>query len=150
MQDDHRYDDIINLPRHISAVHPPMPVADRAAQFMPFAALTGFGDAIEETGRLTDERPELEEDAIESLDRKLQYLRERVGNHPEISVTYFKPDVRKAGGAYVTAAGRIKKIDFYGRVLVMEDGTGIPMNSVVGMEGEVFSGLEGQGRDTQS
>lgn len=150
MQDDHRYDDIINLPRHISAVHPPMPVADRAAQFMPFAALTGFGDAIEETGRLTDERPELEEDAIESLDGKLQYLRERVGNHPEISVTYFKPDVRKAGGAYVTAAGRIKKIDFYGRVLVMEDGTGIPMNSVVGMEGEVFSGLEGQGRNAQS
>ncbi len=143
MQDSHRYDDIINLPHHISAAHRPMPVADRAAQFMPFAALTGFGDAIEETGRLTDERPELEEDAIEGLEGKLQYLRERVGDHPEISVTYFRPDARKAGGAYVTAAGRIKKIDFYEHELIMEDGTEIPMKSMVAIEGEIFSGLEG-------
>ena len=138
-----RYDDIMDLPRHISAVHPPMPVADRAAQFMPFAALTGFGSAIEETGRLTEERLELEEDAIEGLEGKLQYLRARVKEHPEISVTYFRPDARKAGGAYVTAVGRIGRIDLYERMLVMEDGTGIPMKSVVGLDGEVFSDLEG-------
>lgn len=134
MGDSHRYDDIINLPHHISPVHPPMPVADRAAQFMPFAALTGFGDAIDETGRLTDERTELEEDVIEELDGKLRYLREHMKEHPEISVTYFQPDARKAGGAYVTAAGRIKRIDLYERMLIMEDGTEIPMKAVVGMQ----------------
>lgn len=143
MQDSHCYDDIINLPHHISSVHPPMPVADRAAQFMPFAALTGFGDAIEETGRLTDKRTELEEDAIEGLEEKLRYLREHMKEHPEISVTYFQPDARKAGGAYVTAIGRIKRIDLYEQAFVMEDGTWIPVKSVVGIEGEVFSGLEG-------
>ncbi len=143
MQDSHCYDDIINLPRHISSVRPPMPVADRAAQFMPFAALTGFGDAIEETGRLTDKRTELEEDAIEGLEEKLRYLREHMKEHPEISVTYFQPDARKAGGAYVTATGRIKRIDLYEQAFVMEDGTWIPVKSVVGIEGEVFSGLEG-------
>ena len=142
MQNNHRYDDIIGLPRHVSKLHPPMPVADRAAQFMPFAALTGFGDAIEETGRLTDDRMELDEDVIEELDGKLQYLREHVKEHPEISVTYFQPDARKAGGAYATAAGRIRKVDFYERMLVMEDGTEVPMKAVVGMEGEVFSDLE--------
>ena len=135
MQDSHCYDDIINLPRHISSVRPPMPVADRAAQFMPFAALTGFGDAIEETGRLTDDRMELEEDVIEELDGKLQYLREHVKEHPEISVTYFQPDARKAGGAYATAAGRIRKVDFYERMLVMEDGTEVPISR--GYEKEV-------------
>ncbi len=143
MQDSHCYDDIINLPHHISSVHPPMPVADRAAQFMPFAALTGFGDAIEETGRLTDKRTELEEDAIEGLEEKLRYLREHMKEHPEISVTYFQPDARKAGGTYVTATGRIKRIDLYEQAFVMEDGTWIPVKSVVGIEGEVFSGLEG-------
>ena len=142
LKNDHCYDDIIDLPHHVSKLHTPMPVADRAAQFMPFAALTGFGDAIEETGRLTAERPELEEDVIEELDGKLQYLRERAKEHPEISITYFRPDARKAGGAYATAAGRIRKVDFYERVLVLEDGTEVPMQAVVGMEGEVFSDLE--------
>ena len=142
-QDRHRYDDIINLPRHISKLHSPMPVADRAAQFMPFAALTGFEGALRETGRLTDAEPRLAEDATEGLDGKLQYLRERIGEHPEISVTYFQPDARKAGGAFVTAGGRIRKIDFYERVLVMEDGMAVPMKAVVGLEGEIFSGLEG-------
>lgn len=137
-----RYDDIIRLPHPVSAVHPAMPVADRAAQFMPFAALTGHGEAIRETGRLTADRPELENDAIENLDGKLQYLRERAADRPEISVTYFRPDARKAGGAYVTVTGRIKKIDLYERTLLMEDGTGIPMGEVMGMEGEVFWELE--------
>ncbi len=136
------YDDIIELSRPVSASHPAMPVADRAAQFMPFAALTGFEDAIWETGRLTHERMELEEDLIEGLDGKLQYLRERIGEHPEISVTYFKPDTRKTGGAYQTDTGRVKKIDLYEHILVMEDGTKIPMKEVVDIEGDVFSDLD--------
>ena len=86
---------------------------------------------------------ELEEDAIEGLEEKLRYLREHMKEHPEISVTYFQPDARKAGGAYVTATGRIKRIDLYEQLFVMEDGTWIPVKSVVGIEGEVFSGLEG-------
>lgn len=145
MGPDKAYDDIINLPHHVSNLHPAMPVADRAAQFMPFAALTGHGEAIRETGRLTDGRLELEEDAMEYLDGKLRHLKERITEHPEISVTYFRPDARKAGGAYVTATGRIRKLDLYERVLLMEDGTCIRMEEVVEMEGEIFSDLEGQG-----
>ncbi len=141
-EDSHRYDDIINLPRHVSVKHRHMPVSDRAAQFMPFAALTGFGDSIRETGRLTDERMELEEDVMNSLDGKLQYLSERLGGCPEISATFFQPDLKKAGGAYVTVTGRIKKIDLYDRILLMEDGTGIPMKDVVELEGEIFSDLD--------
>lgn len=136
------YDDIIELSRPVSTVHPAMPVADRAAQFMPFAALTGFEDAIGETGRLTHERMELEEDVIEGLDGKLQYLKERIGDHPEISVTYFKPDTRKPGGSYGTDTGRVKKIDLYEHILVMEDSTEIPMKEVVDIEGDVFSDLD--------
>lgn len=139
---DRNYDDIINLPHHISAVHPPMSVINRAAQFLPFAALTGYDDAIRETGRLTDAQLELEEDAICALDGKLHILEERLTERPEISVTYFRPDARKAGGAYVTVTGRIKRIDCYERVLCMENGSKIPMEAVVEMEGEIFSSLE--------
>ena len=137
-----RYDDIIKLPHHVSRVHPAMPVADRAAQFMPFAALTGHGEAIRETERLTDDRLDLENDVMESLDGKLRYLRDRIAGHPEISVTYFRPDARKTGGSYVTVTGRIKKIDLYGGILLLEDGTGIRMEEVIGMEGEIFSELD--------
>ena len=141
-QEMHQYDDIINLPHHVSVRHRQMPVADRAAQFMPFAGLTGFGDSIQETGRLTDERMELEEDVVKSLDGKLQYLSERLGGRPEISVTFFRPDLKKTGGAYVTVTGWIKKIDLYDRILLMEDGTRIPMKEVVELEGEIFSDLD--------
>ena len=133
------YEDIINLPHHVSAVHTPMPMEVRAAQFSPFAALTGYGDAIRETGRLTEERVELEEDEVGDLDRKLSILQEKLGDRPEISVTYFKPDARKSGGAYVTATGRIRKIDMFDRVLAMEDGTRIPLEAVTGLEGGLFS-----------
>lgn len=127
------YDDIIMLPHHVSFVHPAMPVSDRAAQFMPFAALTGYGEAIDETGRLTEERLELDEDEASALDERLRLIRERAAGHPEISVTYFRPDARKAGGAYVTVTGRIKKIDEYEKSLVMEDKTRIPLREVTGL-----------------
>ncbi len=137
----HNYDDIIDLPHPTSPVHPAMLVADRAAQFMPFAALTGYGEAIDETGRRTEERAELEEDEYSLLDEKLQLLQERSDQRPEISVTYFRPDARKAGGAYVTVTGRIRKIDGYERSLVMEDGTKIPLREIVGLEGALYAGI---------
>ena len=133
------YKDIINLPHHISSVHPQMSMESRAAQFSPFAALTGYEDAIKETGRLTEERIELEEAERCGLDRKLRLLQERIGDRPEISVTYFRPDVRKKGGAYGTVTGRVRKIDLPGRSLVMEDGSRIAVEAVTGMEGGLFS-----------
>ena len=102
-----KYDDIINLPHHVSATRPRMSMIDRAAQFSPFAALTGYDAAIKETGRLTDRRIELTEDSRAAMDRKQQLLVENLADHPEVSVTYFVPDERKAGGAYITVTGRV-------------------------------------------
>lgn len=132
--DNRRYDDIINLPHHVSAVHPRMPIMERAAQFSPFAALTGYGDAVRETSRLTDMRTELDEDAKEILDEKLRMLQERIEEYPEAAITYFQPDHRKAGGTYITAAGRIKKIDGYERIVVMQDGRKIPVGEITEIE----------------
>lgn len=127
------YDDIIRLPHPVSAVHPPMPVSARAAQFMPFAALRGYGEAIGEAERLTEERVELEEDEACALDEKLRQIQERAAQHREVSVSYFRPDARKAGGAYVTVTGRVRKIDGYEKSLVMEDGMRIPLREVTGL-----------------
>ncbi|MCI9146849.1 MAG: YolD-like family protein [Hungatella sp.] len=129
-----RYDDIIHLPHHVSAVHPQMPLEERAAQFSPFAALTGFGDALRETARVTDEFVRPDEDNRTSLDGKLCMLKEHIKERPEVTVTYFKPDARKAGGAYETMTGNLKKIDTYGRRLVMADGTEIPVEYIVRIE----------------
>lgn len=129
--DYHQYDDIIGLPHPVSANHPQMSRADRAAQFSPFAALTGYEDAIAETGRLTDNRIELEEDARIILDEKLRWIQEQISVRPEAAVTYFLPDSRKAGGSYVTLRGRVKKIDPYERVVVMQDGSRIQIEEIV-------------------
>ena len=114
-----KYDDIIHLPHHVSKTRPQMAVSDRAAQFSPFAALTGHDAAIKETARLTEKRVELDEYIKEAINRKLQIIVDRIKEHPEIVVTYFKPDEKKDGGAYVTAAGMAKKIDQYQRVVIM-------------------------------
>ncbi|NBJ92965.1 YolD-like family protein [Parablautia muri] len=135
------YEDMINLPRHISKGHPPMPIMERAAQFSPFAALTGYEDAIKETGRLTDERAELDEDEKTVLDKKLRILKELEREQPEVAITYFKPDAYKAGGAYVTAKGSVKKIDVYEGVIRMQDGTSIPVEDLTEIDGEVFFAL---------
>ena len=136
-QDRHRYDDIIRLPHHVSCAHPPMPVAERAAQFSPFAALTGFEDAIREGGRLTESRIELGEDARSLLDEKLERikrLQERSEALPEATITYFQPDEKKDGGAYVTVTGQVKKVDEYQRVVVLQEGERIALGEIVGME----------------
>lgn len=127
------YDDIIGLPRPKSK-HEPMPMSDRAAQFSPFAALTGYGDAIDETARLTDHRIELSEEERTELDYKQQYL--STLDSPTVTVTYFVPDERKTGGAYVTHTGTLKRIDEVERAMVFADGARVEMDEVVGIECE--------------
>lgn len=129
-----RYDDIINLPHHVSATHTPMPVADRAAQFSPFAALTGYEDAIDETGRLTQQWIELDENEKERLDEKLQMIREQLPTHPQVSFTYFEPDKKKQGGAYLTTEGRARKLDEPKNAFIMEDGREILIERIVKVE----------------
>ena len=136
------YADIINLPHHVSKRHRQMPLEERAAQFAPFAALTGFEAAIKETGRLTDDRIELDVAALSALDMKYQLLMEALDEAPEVTITYFQPDERKAGGKYVSAVGTVKKIDDFERRITMRDGTRIPMDDVLSIDGELFSSLE--------
>ncbi|HOG02081.1 MAG TPA: hypothetical protein PKW41_12110 [Clostridia bacterium] len=135
------YDDIISLPRHVSATRPHMAVADRAAQFSPFAALTGYDAAIKETARLTDERIELDEYMKGALSDRLQIIADRMNEHPEISITYFQPDVKKEGGSYVTAIGAAKKIDEFERVVRMADGTAIPIDEIISIDGQIFEAM---------
>ena len=132
------YDDIINLPHHVSATHPHMTSIDRAAQFSPFAALTGYGAAIIETARLTDERVELDESMKDALSDKLQIIADRIKEHPEVEITYFQPDMKKNGGAYVTTKSTVKKIDEYERVVVMTDVTTIPIDEIISIDGLIF------------
>lgn len=134
----HKYDDIIHLPHHVSAVHPPMPVNERAAQFSPFAALTGYEAAIRETARLTEGKILLDEYEKEALNDRLLMIEAVEGNRPEVTILYFRPDERKEGGAYVSASGFVKKIDRYKGILVLGDGTGIPIDDIVGVDGEMF------------
>ncbi len=128
------YDDILYLPHPVSAAHPPMPAAERAAQFSPFAALTGYEDAIEETERMTQERLELTEDEKAALDEKLCALLAEAGSCPQAEITLFLPDERKEGGAYVTYEGTIKKVDMAARLICLEDGRTVPMDEIVGIE----------------
>ena len=137
-----KYDEIMGLPHHVSKTRPQMPMSDRAAQFAPFAALTGYDAAIKETGRLTDERIELDVEALSALDMKYQILMEALDEAPEVTITYFQPDERKAGGKYVSAVGTVKKIDDFERRITMRDGTRIPMDDVLSIDGELFSSLE--------
>lgn len=137
-----KYDEIMGLPHHVSKTRPQMPMSDRAAQFAPFAALTGYDAAIKETGRLTDEWIELDVEALSALDMKYQLLIEALDEAPEVTITYFQPDERKAGGKYVSAVGTVKKIDDFERRITMRDGTRIPMDDVLSIDGELFSSLE--------
>ena len=134
-----KYDEIMGLPHHVSKTRPQMPMSDRAAQFAPFAALTGYDSAIKETGRLTNERIELDEDALTALNVKYQFLMDALDEEPEIKITYFKPDERKAGGEYVSAIGAVKMVDDFERLITMQDGTRIPMDDVYDMSISVIT-----------
>lgn len=125
------YDDIINLPHHTSTKHPQMSIEARAAQFAPFAALTGYEDEVKETARLTNEKIELDEEAKSILDNKIQMLLEQLSSRFNVSFTFFLPDDRKSGGRYEIISGIVKKIDDYKQVIVLEDKTEIPINEIV-------------------
>lgn len=128
------YDDIINLPHHQSKNHPHMSMHDRAAQFAPFSALTGYDDAVKEARRLTDSKPELDENQLKELDQKLADLMTRIEEHPEVTITYFEPDEKKEGGAYVTCVCKIKKIDSCKRQLILADDNVIRIDSIIEIE----------------
>ena len=128
------YDDIIDLPHHVSSTRPRMPMIDRAAQFQPFLALTGYEDAVRETARLTDRRMELTEEEKARLDAALQRLMDSISSRPQVSVTWFQPDKRKAGGAYVTTTGRLKKIDDLEGVLILLGGERIVIEDILDIQ----------------
>ena len=134
MEISHQYDDIIDLPHHVSETHPQMPMIDRAAQFAPFAALTGYDAAIEETARLTDRKRELSEEQKQELSRELNILKSRLKTDPTVTVTFFEADARKTGGTYRTVTGSAKKADVYLGVLELTDGTVIPFDDILSLE----------------
>ena len=135
-----KYSDIINKSRPVSYRHKKMSNYERAAQFSPFAALTGYDDAVKETARLTDKRIELDEYEKAALDEKLRIALENP--EKEITITYFKPDAKKDGGAYINSAGKLKKIDDYERVVVLVGGLKIPIEEITEIEGELFSSFD--------
>lgn len=136
------YDDIIDLPHHVSDKRPQMPMWDRAAQFSPFAALTGYDDAVAETARLTNDKLELDESAQATLDLKQHHLMDAISEQPKITVTYFKLDERKAGGKYLTVSGELKRIDEFERLLILTSGQQISFDSIYDIESDLFRGLE--------
>lgn len=139
----HKYDDIIALPHHVSKRHPQMPALNRAAQFSPFAALAGHGDAIQETARLTDSFLELDEGRKEQIDGQLWLIRDNLESQPEIEAVYFQSDEKKSGGTYVTKRGRVKKIDEYSCRIIFADGETIPVERLFSICGELFGDMDG-------
>lgn len=140
-----KYDDILYLSRPVSKRHPPMPLLDRAAQFAPFAALTGHEDAVREAARLTDTYIELDEEQREKLDQQLSLLlaamHENPYSEPEVTITYFKPDEKKDGGAYIPVIGKVKKVDVHRRQIILSDETALPVDSIISIEGTVFDDM---------
>ena len=133
------YDDIIDLPHHVSTKRPQMTAINRAAQFAPFAALTGHDAAIKETARLTEKRLELDEYMKEALNHRLQIIADRIKDHPKIKITYFQPDERKNGGAYISLNDTVKKIDQYEGIVLMTNKREIPIDEIISIEGEIFN-----------
>ncbi len=137
-----KYDDIINLPHFVSKKYPQMSMRDRAAQFSPFAALTGYDAEIKETTRLTDRRIELDEDVLDKLNERLYILRKVLDDgsvYPEVRITYFEKDLKKDGGKYITVSGRVRKIHEYRNIVIFEDGTEIPVHDISDIDGDIFN-----------
>lgn len=135
------YADIINLPHHELTTRQRMPRINRAASFAPFAALTGYDDAVRETARLTSERIELDEGTKEILNNKLRIALDKAGEQPEISITYFLPDKKKSGGEYVTVKAVIRRIDEYERLVIFTDKSSIPIDDIYEIEGDIYNNL---------
>ena len=134
-----KYDDMLSLPHHVSAVHPQMSRHDRAAQFSPFAALSGYDAVLQEAGRLTQPQKELDEGVQAELNGQLRVLAGLLDQHPEVTVTWFRPDGKKKGGEYLTATGTVRKIDTYREVLILESGEQIPIHNLLSLSGSAFN-----------
>ena len=133
-ENEHRYDDIINLPHHVSKKHLHMDILDRAAQFSPFMALTGYEAAVGETARLTDDWIEPGEESKAILNEKLRIISEHIAEKPVVIIAYFQPDEKKEGGAYVTITGAVRRIDEYTGTIIMADKTVIPIENIVDIQ----------------
>ena len=137
-----KYADIINMPHHTSPNRPRISDIDRAAQFSPFAALTGYDDAGTEAGRLTDQKLNLSEDMKTVLNEKMQMILEYLDDEPIITITYFVPDKKKSGGAYVSVNGIVKEISEYDHAIILTDKTTIPIEQIREIDGDIFKCLE--------
>ncbi len=142
MSKSNKYDKIINLPHHVSSTRPHMSMIDRAAQFSPFAALTGYDAAVKETARLTEQQIELDEYEKAALDQRILLLQEHLKELPEVTITHFVPDERKDGGKYVSITEAVKKIDTYEKQIVLVDKSKISIENILSIEGELFRILE--------
>ena len=138
----HKYDNIINMEHHKSKKHPPMSLYARSSQFAPFAALTGYEDAVTETAREVGNRIEIDEELKNILDGKIQMLSEQLKKKPEITFTYFIPDSSKNGGTYVSKTGVTHKIDTFNQTIILEDKTEIPINDIIDISGKFFNILD--------
>lgn len=133
-----RYDDIINLPHHVSKIRKPMPMINRAAQFAPFAALTGHDEAITETARQTTPKRILSSDEQEILSKRLAYAIGHIGERPNLTFTYFIPDTQKEGGRYVSTTGILRAYDDFEKRIVLEDGTVVLVETIVSISGDML------------
>lgn len=133
-----KYGDIINLPHHVSVNRAHISMQDRAAQFSPFAALTGYEAVLKEASRLTSEKIELDENALELLDKRLSLILDKCHEHPTVTLTYFKPDERKDGGEYMKVTGILKKSDMYKQELILSDGTTVPISEIAAIESDII------------
>ena len=138
MKNIEKYKDIINLPHHVSKKHPQMSLYARSAQFAPFAALTGYEDEVKETARLTNSKIEIDEEEKIILDRKMQIIKEKIYEKPTVTITYFVPDLKKAGGKYITVIGKAVKLDEYRQNLILEDKTEIKISEIFDITGEIL------------
>ena len=135
------YEDIVNLPPHISKRHPQPSMMDRAARFAPFAAITGYEEMVLEEARITEERIDLDEGTSSILNEKLNMIQEFIDEEPEVTITYFEPDKKKTGGAYVSITGVVNRIDDYERLVIMTDGKKIRIEDIYGLESDLFYSL---------
>ena len=137
-----KYDDIVNLPYKKSTSRKHMSISDRAAQFAPFAALTGHDDAIKETARITKEKILVDDDKKAELNYKIRIIKENLEGQHEVEITYFVPDEKKLGGEYFSVTGIVKKISSLEKCIVLCDGKIIKMNEITEIKGELFKEYE--------
>ena len=138
MNDEHKYDDIINLEHHVSKKHKQMSIEERSAQFAPFAALTGYEDEVKETERITERMIEITEDIRSILDEKIRLIQNKIAEQPNVTITYFVPDINKQGGKYKTINGIIKKIDNYEKKLILTSNTEIFIKDIIEISSNIF------------